>query len=307
MKQFLDFDIYYVPPPVFSKRLKPFGYIAQAIRTMRIVVATKPDVVWVQSPPAFLPHLLLLLRRVTRRFRIVVDGHNAALAPPWSRFPATAWAMNRCDRVLVHNTEMRPAAEALGVRPEKIRVLEDPPPVLDLPEPGRSGTESYVLVPCSFNPDERAPIAAVLTAARLLPEVRFKITGRRRKAEALGFTRDPPGNVRFTDYLPIGEFEDLLIAAGVVLGVTSRQGCQLSAANEALGAHCALVLSDTQILREMFGEAALFAQNTPESLAETLREAIARREELRARSAALKTRRQASWLDAARLVTQSLR
>ena len=53
----------------------------------------------------------------------------------------------------------------------------------------------------------------------------------------------------------------------MVLGLTSMEGVQLSVANEALGAERALVLSDTRILRAMFGEAALFAPNTPEGLA----------------------------------------
>jgi hypothetical protein len=302
MRQVLGFDIHYVPSAFIAKRWKPLGYFAQAVRTVRILRATRPDVVWIQSPPGFLPHMLLGLSRLMGGFAIVVDGHNGALTPPWSRFPGTAWAMNRCERVLVHNAEMRPVAEALGVRPGKIQVLEDPPPVLDPPDPAPAGAP-YVLVPCSFNPDEHALIPVVIEAARLMPGVPFLITGRRRKAEAAGLTRDAPANVRFTDYLPIGDFERLLFGSGVVLGVTSRQNCQLSVANEALGDHCALVLSDTPTLRNMFGAAALFAQNTPESLAAALREALPRRDELSARSAALKARRQAAWLDAARLAT----
>ncbi len=179
--------------------------------------------------------------------------------------------------------------------------------MLDLPEPdaaAEAGDPPFVLVPCSFNADEHAPIPAVLGAARLMPDIRFKITGRRYKAEALGFTRDAPANVEFTDYLTIEGFEQLLAGASVVLGVTSRTNCQLSVANEALGAHSALVLSDTGILRKMFGEAALFARNTPEELAAALREAIDHRVELEARSEALKLRRQASWLAEARRASQ---
>ena len=53
MNQYVDFDLYYLPPPVSRKWLKPFGYLLQAWRTIRIVLAEKPDVVWVQSPPAW--------------------------------------------------------------------------------------------------------------------------------------------------------------------------------------------------------------------------------------------------------------
>ncbi len=307
MNQYVDFDLHYLPPPFAPKWLKPVGYIGQAFQTVRLVLATRPDVVWVQSPPGLIPHVLLALRAVTRRFGLVVDCHNASMIPPWSRFPGVAWVLNRCDRVLVHNEEMRGVAEALGVRPGQIRVLEDPPPILDLPEggvPAEPGAPPFVLVPCSFNADEHVPIPAVLGAARLMPDVRFKITGRRYKAEALGFTRDAPENVEFTDYLTVEGFEHLLSGAAVVLGVTSRTNCQLSVANEALGAHSALVLSDTGILRKMFGEAALFARNTPEELAAALREALDHRAELEARSEALKLRRQASWLAEARRASQ---
>ena len=74
-----------------------------------------------------------------------------------------------------------------------------------------------------------------------------------------------------------------------------------------LGAHAPLVLSDTGILRAMFGEAALFGPNTPEGLAAALREALARQPELRARSEALKLRRQESWLAEARRASQIAR
>jgi len=304
MDQVLGFDVHYVPPPFAPTWLKPLGYVVQCLRTARIVFARRPDVVWVQSPPTFLPHLLLALRPLAGGFRIVADCHHRVFEQPWSRVPGTAWTMNRCDVVLVHNDETRPLAEALGVIPAKIRALEDPPPDFGPPPPEAADARPYVLTPCSFSADE--PIPVLLAAARLAPELRFLITGSRRKAEALGFTRDLPANVEFTDYLPLAEFERLLLDASVVLGLTNAEGIQLSVANEALGAHRALVLSDTRILRTMFGAAALFARNTPEDLSASLREAVGRRAELEARSAALKVRRQTDWRVAAAAVTAML-
>ena len=128
MNQYVDFDLYYLPPPTSRKWLKPLGYLLQAWRTVRIVLAEKPDTVWVQSPPGMVPHILLALRGVTRRYGLIIDCHNASMLPPWSHFPGVAWVLNRSDRVLVHNEEMRSVVEAHGVTPELIRVLEDPPP-----------------------------------------------------------------------------------------------------------------------------------------------------------------------------------
>lgn len=305
MDQALGFDVRYLPPPFPRKWLKPFGYLLQGLRTARVVLEERPDAVWIQSPPTFLPHLLLALRPFAGGFRTIVDAHHAVFEPPWSRAPGAVAAMNRCDLVLVHNAESRLVAEKAGVTPAKIRILEDLPPTLAARPPGAAGGGAaegpYVLAPCSFLADE--PIPVLIAAARLAPEIRFLITGSRRKAEALGFAADAPENVRFTDYLPLAEFERLLLEAPVVLGLTDAEGVQLSVANEALGAHRALVLSDTRILRAMFGEAALFARNEPAELAARLREALARRPELEARSAALKTRRQRDWRAAAAAVT----
>ena len=91
-----------------------------------------------------------------------------------------------------------------------------------------------------------------------------------------------------------------------MLGLTDVEGIQLSVANEALGAHRALVLSDTRILRAMFGDAALFAKNTPEDLAARLARRSRAAPELEARSAALKARRQADWRAAAAAATALL-
>lgn len=295
MNEFFDFETYYAPPPFPDKWMKPLGYFVQAFRTARFVLAEAPEEVWLHCPPTFLPHLMLALRPFARRrYRIVADCHHGAFERRWTWVPGAIWAVNRCDVVLVHNAESRPIAEALGVDPEKIVLLEDPPPMRLVAEAAPLVEEApYVLAPCSFSADE--PIPMLIEAARRAPEIRLLITGSRRKAETLGFTKDCPPNVVFTDYLELDAFERLLAGAAVVLGLTSEEGIQLSVANEALGADRALVLSDTRILRSMFGEAALFARNTPEDLTARLREGLARRKELEARSVALKLRRQEDW------------
>jgi len=306
LDEFFGFETHYIPSPFLSKWLKPVGYALQAVRTARLVFRTRPKEVWLHCPPTFLPHLLLALSPFAGPYRIVADFHSGALGR-WNRFPGTVWAANRCDLILVHNVESIPVAQALGLDPAKTVMLEDPPPTgigLSAGAATPRDAAPYVLAPCSFNPDE--PIPILLDAARRAPELRILITGNKRRAEMLGFTRDVPSNVEFTDYLPLEEFERLLIGASVVLGLTNVEGIQLSVANEALGVDKALVLSDTSILRSMFGEAALFARNTPEDLAARLREAFVRREELEARSAALKTRRLREWREPAETVVRML-
>jgi glycosyltransferase involved in cell wall biosynthesis len=155
------------------------------------------------------------------------------------------------------------------------------------------------LVPCSFHADE--PIKEVVEAARLTPEFTFKITGRSDASAAKRLQALAPDNVVFTGYVSTEEFNELLLAARVVLGLTKLEGIQLSAANEGIGAGKATVLSDTAILRELFGQAALFSSNDAASLAKTVREAAERHEALEAASRALKEARAVRWREQARL------
>jgi hypothetical protein len=301
------FETHYVPSPVLKKWQKPFGYLHQFAKSAGILLRARPEEVWLQCPPTFLPHLALALKPFAGRYRIVADYHSGATSAKWNWVPGAIWAVNHCDLILLHNEEAIPQAEALGVQMDKTVMLEDPPPTRMAPAGGTqiaADRPPYVLAPCSFNPDE--PIPLLLDAARLAPEIPILITGSKRRADLLGFTKDVPANVTFTDYLPLDEFERLLFGASVVFGLTAVEGIQLSVANEALGADKALVLSDTAILRSMFGAAAVLAKNTPEALAAGLREGIARREELEAKSRALKEQRIQDWLGPAETVTRRL-
>lgn len=307
MDEFFGYEMQYFPPPFPQRWAKPFGYFIQAFRTARFIIGYQPNEVWLHCPPTFLCQLALLVRPLGGGYRIVADCHFGAFIRRWTRVPGTIWAVNRADVILVHNEESFPIADGLGVDRSKVVMLEDPPPAhlpAGSPRVANEETQPYVLVPCSFNEDE--PIPVLMEAARRAPDIRILVTGSRQKAEWLGYTQDAPPNVRFTDYLALDEFEGLLSGAAVVFGLTNVEGIQLSVANEALGGNKALVLSDTTILRSMFGEAALFTLNTPEAIATALRDALARRPALEAASAALKVRRQADWRAPAEKVARML-
>lgn len=296
MQEILGFDLRHLPPPHDGRWLKPLGYFAQARDTIRLVRGGNYDTIWVQTPPSFLIHLLLALR-VFHPFRLIADCHHGALLPPWSRIPGAISLLNRCDVVLMHNSETLEQAAAMGVTRARMTVLEDPPPPnfhAGAGAPGVVPQEPYVLVPCSFQYDE--PIPMLMDAARALPELRFLVTGNRNRAEAQGFTTNAPGNVTFTGFLDVADYNALLAAASVVLGLTTEEGIQLSVANEALGAGRALVLSDTRVLRAMFGAAALLSPNTASDLARTLRAATARQQDLEVASQSLRDQRLAAWI-----------
>jgi glycosyltransferase involved in cell wall biosynthesis len=281
---------------------KAWAYVHHAVQTYRALRAARATEVWVQLPQVPLLWVALAYRAFAGQpVRVVADCHNAQLRPPWSNFPLALWALRRADAVLVHNQDMLDQARQLGWPMHKVRVLEDVPPVGKAQAPdGRArrlitASKPWVVFPGSFSADE--PIREILAAARLVPDVQFVLTGRTETARRSGHQLDSlPSNVVLPGFLPVEVFDDLLREADVVLGLTKVEGIQLSVCNEALGFGRPLVTSDTQLLRSMFGAAAVLVDTSnAASIAEGCREALADAPRRAAMSAALGQQRLESW------------
>jgi glycosyltransferase involved in cell wall biosynthesis len=121
---------------------------------------------------------------------------------------------------------------------------------------------------CSWAPDE--PIVEVLEAARIIaqrqPGIVISITGRP-KLEKVGWNEPVPENVRLTGFLSEHEFEGRVLAARVVLDLTTRADCMVCGAYEAASAGVPMVLSDNPPTRAYFRKGALFTDNSAASIA----------------------------------------
>ncbi|QRF54335.1 hypothetical protein D4A92_22715 (plasmid) [Rhizobium rosettiformans] len=305
MQDYFGYELIYVPPTGSSIYTKPFSYISQWIKTLEHIKRSDPDVVWIQTPPTFLPHILLSYRFYSRRkFRIVFDCHNSTFYEPWVRIPGLSWALRRGDAVLVHNSEIARTTRHIGLGDERLVLLETRPAQVNLLESANHSSRE-VLVPCSFKSDE--PVEAIIDAAKLSPDITYILTGNyRRYSQAWRFEEGLPPNLKLTSYISTAEFNRLLSTCSVVLGLTTREGVQLSVANEAVGAGKPMVLSDTKILRDLFGEAALFCNNTGVSIAQALQEALSARSLLANRSVQLRSVREVRWTAQANALKLSL-
>lgn len=286
-----------------SRWRKAWSYLGLALQTFRLLAARRPEVVWVQLPQVPLLWVALVYRALSRgKVQVVADCHNAQLRDPWVSFPLAQWSLARADVVLVHNHEMLAQAQRLGWPRERLLVLEDVPPGGQA-DRGPSGLarkhlaapKPWVVFPGSFAADE--PIAELLQAARLVPEATFIITGRTENAARRGHDlSQAPANVVMPGFLPVDVFDDLLRESDCVLALTREEGIQLSVCNEALGFGRALVASDTVLLRELFGEAAVMVPGgDPAALAAACRQALDERVQREALSSALAKRRSAEW------------
>lgn len=288
-----ELKAFYIPPKFEPKWLKPVGYVLQAAETFSVIVRHRPSVVWYQLPPTFLSYIIVLARLVSGKpFKIVADCHNATFRPPWSTLPGYKKALRSADVILVHNSEI-----ADRIRQQKpgmdIHVLEDPPAIVRAAAARAIAGRPFVLIPCSFHDDE--PVDALLEAARRTPQFDFVVTGSRQKAQQRGYLDGAPGNVRFAGYVPTSEFNTLLQQCAVLMGLTTFEGVQLSVANEGIGVGKAMVLSNTRILRDMFSQAAVMAENDPASLSHAVQEAFDHRVELEHSAGLLRARIEQEW------------
>jgi glycosyltransferase involved in cell wall biosynthesis len=304
MQAYFGYDLFYIGAKHLSPAFKLISYLLRAGKTIQVILRERPDVVWLQLPPTFLMHLVILLRRLTRRkMKIVADCHNAALRAPWNGVPLTVRLLNRTDLVLVHNQGVVPAARHLGVDDGRLRVLGDCVPRLPA-EPQTHHAGPTIVMPCSFHADE--PIEAVLQAARQLDSARFVITGDHLRIRNRALVEQVTDNVRFSGFLPLREFDRLLLRACAVLCLTTRDDIQLSAASEAIAAGKPMIISDTKLLRDLFGSAGIFVDNSVASILQGCRTAIERHGEYSAAARAMRASRMKRWLEEAEPVRASL-
>ncbi len=296
MQYFFGYEIAYLRDTGNPSSSRLARYWRLMTRTLRLLSSSKPDLLWVQLPPNFIPHIIELHRLVFRgKYRVVYDCHNATFQAPWNKIPFAVWAMNRADAVFVHNQEMLDAAARYGIDRERLHVLEDQAPVFDstLSPTIVENCSAFFVMPCSFHDDE--PIEAVFAAAAACPDYKFMLTGNRERAEKKGFVAKAPANVIFTGFLDTVDFNCLVLGATGILCLTTKEGIQLSAASEALAAGRPLILSDTAILRTLFGSASVVVDNSPASLIAAFHEIAQNAPRYADQSTQLYTQRRQRW------------
>jgi glycosyltransferase involved in cell wall biosynthesis len=267
----------------------PLKYPAQAARTLALLARERPASLWVMDPP--LP-AVALAAAVARRRRVplVVDVHTVDFYDPkWLALkPLERPLLRGADAVVVTNRSL--ARRVLGWGCEAF-VLPDP-----LPEPPALGEVTVVprsaTVVATFSDDE--PLHLLPAVARMLPDVEIRVTGEPRGRDA-GW----PANLRATGFLDDEVYWRTLAASAAVVVLTTRPDTLLSGGYEALALRRPLVVSDQAVLREYFGDAAVYAGVTAAAIAAAIGEALARGDELRPRLDALAARREAEWSEAA--------
>jgi glycosyltransferase involved in cell wall biosynthesis len=223
--------------------------------------------------------------------RFVVEYHTAAFGRAW-RFalPVQKFVARQAAANIVTDEYWAQLVRSWGGH---AIVMYDA--FLDLPpgEPYAVSRAQNVAFLGTFAPDE--PIAEVLEAAALLPDVTFYVTGDTAKANAKLLAGASP-NVTFTGFLDSnGAYLGLLRAVDAAVVLTTRDHTLQLAGCEAIAVGTPLVTSDFAYLRELFDQGAAFVRPSVWSIRDGIAEALERHDELADAAVELRNKRREEW------------
>jgi glycosyltransferase involved in cell wall biosynthesis len=236
-------------------------YVVSFIQTLRILHRERADVVFTLNQP---PFLLLAVSLYTRLLggSYVLDSHSAAFNDPkWAWFrPMYRRIARRALLNINTNAVHKRLVEEWGGRSF---IISDVPIDHDRAPQRVTVPKASVLVVVSYMFDE--PLESIWKAAALTPQVSYLVTGDDRKLPPV--LKDiTPKNLRTTGYLSKEAYFDLMASVSAVMVLTIRDQTMQMGAYEALSLGQPIITSDWQILRDSFGPAAAYVDNSPESI-----------------------------------------
>lgn len=219
-------------------------YGRQAFATVKVLRSSRPKQVLLMLPPTPLLVVCALWARGRSDRNLIGDLHTGFFSDPkWSRFTAFGLRLLRPHAAIVTNRHLQGLAETAGVRSV---VAHDP--LTD-----RTSTESpdanTVLCPVSYANDE--PIDTILAAAKLTPEITWRLTGRAPD----DVVTSAPNNVAFTGFVSDAELVKLFRDSAIVVALTTRDHTMQRAGYEALMSGRPQVTSHFKVLTEFVGAA----------------------------------------------------
>jgi len=271
--------------PLFA----PAKYVPQAIVTLCRLFRDRPAFVYVTNPPVFAAMTVAFYARVSGA-RFVMDTHPPALfARKWSwTTPLQRWMARAASCNIVDQERFRRRFEGWGAR---TIVLEQPPRSPRTSSDARP-SDRRVTVINTFAADE--PLECLLEAARLLPDVEFRILGEAERAPRR-LRGSAPSNVVFPGYLHGEDYAAELSAASVIVALTTYPYSLLAAIQDAQAVGKPLVTSDQPVLREYLGDAAVFVTNDGASVGRGVEQALENRHELCRRITGLRVEKYRRW------------
>ncbi|NJM45559.1 MAG: glycosyltransferase family 4 protein [Alkalinema sp. RU_4_3] len=201
----------------------------------------------------------------------MIDAHNPVFQNvggkiAWGKLPLSDRLLKNAAAVIVHNHGI--LALAKQDYPD-ITFFNIPDPLEAIESYQAKRIERQIFVICSFDPDE--PVEMLLDSMAQLPDHTFILTADALKLpQALQMKLQGLQNVRMTGFLPIQEYHALLCSSAAALVLTTQDLIQPSGACEALSSNTPLIVSNTPLIQEIFGEWAILVDNSVSSMVDAI-------------------------------------
>lgn len=268
---------------------KIFLYLIYMLKDFLMLIRTKPKYIFVQVPPQYALIAPLIYKFISSRNIIVIaDLHNSALRSPWENRLFSRQLVQHTDVQLVHNlTIFKELSSNINYENQNLIILEDKTNFktsnwdsrIDMDFSNKNNAVT-VFFPASFNLDE--PILEVIEAAKMQPTYNFIFTGNIDKLyNNFGITEaELPENVEVTGWVSNSDYDLLMKNCDVLLGLTIFDDIQMSVSNEGLANRKVMVLSDTETLKYLYGNGAVYVKNESISIIDGIHFAINNKKEL---------------------------
>jgi hypothetical protein len=266
----------------FSKSNPLVRFLVSAQKTIAEVYANRNGVVFAQYPSVFLVCLLGFLKYFIK-FDLVVDAHNGALEEYHGqgfRKLLSKFALGRSDFVILSNTSLVPLLDPFQskalILPDKVPEIEEHP----APELTSGFARPWMTLIASYADDE--PIEEFLNgflASKVAEKGTLFVTGRKSRAGEL--VRYESDQLVFTDFLTEEEFCGLIQKSDLLVDLTTREGCLVCGAYEALAVEVPVLLSNKEALKKTFPSGTIFADNDSESFARGIESFSGNKEQLK--------------------------
>ena len=260
----LDSQLQFIPHLFKSKYLRPLDYLIKLVVSIKQIMTTKPDFVIAQCPPTYsvIPALLTGVP-------YIIDGHNPLFqVEMWKKIPLTKYLIKNAQAIIVHNSEILPLAESIY---PSVRLFNICNPLEVISSSQTQRQDKQILVISSFDPWDE-PVDLMIECMEKLNEYTFIVTADINKLPSKVSKRlQQLSNVRLTGFLSVEDYHSVLCTSLAALVLTTSEATQPEGACEALSSDTQLIVSNTSLTKQLFGEWAVLVDNSLESIIKAVR------------------------------------